>query len=122
MAVSITYEVTSTAPGPGTYCVEFRVQAAVDIDPAIFVFDTEYGAFTGVATPYDLQTWPVGQAAAQVAQVAYFRSTGVLRNLPTVDKAQYFESYTQSRILRLQTNWQGVVDGFVGTETVTVPE
>lgn len=121
MTVSITYEVITTTPRANEYYVEFRVTSATDIDPAIFVFDVEYGAFTGVASPFDMQTWPVGQGEAQTQEKAYFRAPGVIRNLPFVDRAEYFEAYTKSRIKLLQEQYQEIVDGFLGEETVTTP-
>lgn len=122
MTVSITYEIVKTTPRADAYYVEVQVLSATDIEPQIFVFDVEHQAFTGVATVYDMRVFPSSRDAAIAANLAYFRAVGVVKNFQRIDQAEYFSSYTESRIKLLQEGWQVTRDGFVADETVTVPE
>lgn len=121
MTVSITYEIVTTTPRADAYYVDVRVLSATDIEPQIFVFDVEHQAFTGVATVYDMRVFPSSRDAAIAQNLAYFRATGVVKNFQRIDQAEYFDSYTRSRIKKLQEDWQVVRNGFLDTETVTVP-
>lgn len=121
MSVLITCEYTKSIAGPKEYLVEAKVIDATGIELDIFVFATESDRFVSVATPYDMQAWPVGRAAALAAGKMHFRARGVLRSNLTVASAEYFLSVTQSRVRMLQSAWTAVVDQYPSTEIITVP-
>jgi hypothetical protein len=97
--------------------VEFRVVDVQNIEAAIFVFDSQYQGFTGVATPFDMRTWPV----VPDSNIMSFRASGVLRTYPTIEEAEYFIAVTQGRIVALQEAWQTYIDSFEEHTVVVLP-
>lgn len=112
----ITYEIKQTMPSSNTYTVDVQVLDAVGIEPAIFVFDSEYMGFTGVATVYDMLTWP---ATRDVALMSY-RATGVVRTFTSITDAESFVVITKARILDLENAWSTYTASFVAEEIVEV--
>lgn len=115
--VHITYTIDQTIPAPDAYTVEFRVIDAQNIDSAIFVFDSAYQGFTGVATPFDMRTWPV----VPDINLMSFRAPGVLRTYPTIEEAEYFINVTKGRIVALQEAWQTYLSDFEEHTVVVLP-
>lgn len=115
--VHITYTIDQTIPAPNAFTVEFRVIDVQNIESAIFVFDSAYQALTGVATVYDMLTWP----AIRDANLMSFRASGVVRTYPTIAEAEYFIAVTQGRITALQEAWQTYLDTFEDHTVVVLP-
>jgi hypothetical protein len=116
-AVHITYTIDQTIPAPNAFTVEFRVIDVQNIDAAIFVFDSAYQAYTGVATPFDMRTWP----AVRDANLMSFRAPGVVRTYATIEEAEYFIDVTKGRIAALQEAWQTYLNDFEAHTVVVLP-
>lgn len=115
--VRLTYVVKPVVVSEDAYTVEFQVLDAEYIEPAIFVFDSNYSAFTGVATPYDMLTWPV----AQNPDLMSFRAIGVVRTYTSIEDAEAFIAVTRGRIESLRLGWQAYLDAFPSEYTVVTP-
>lgn len=115
--VTITYEIQQTTPAPDVFTVSIQVLDAVNIDRQIFVFDSVYQAFTGVATVYDMRTWPT----VLDPNLMSFRAYGVVRNFATIDEATAFTAYTRSRIEDLRIGWQTFLDAYPEDTVVVTP-
>jgi hypothetical protein len=118
MTVSLTYNITQVPVSDGTFTATFEVIDAVDISRAIFVFDSGTLEFTGVATIYDMRTWP----AERDTDYMSFRALLLTKSYPTLDEASAFVAYTRGRIESLRAAWQTYLDSFVETITVVTPE
>lgn len=119
MPTTLTYTVTQTSPAPGEYQVTFVVIDAVGISRHVFVFDSQYQAFTGVATPYDMRVWP------DVRDLNYmsYRAPTLQRTYATIEEAEEFAVYTRARLATLRTEWEQYNDDFESITTyVTPPE
>lgn len=117
MTVEITYQVTKSFPSAEVFQVDIECLSATDIERAIFVHDSEHQLFTGVATVYDMRTWP----GAVDTDLMSYRATTVSRTFTTMVSAESFAVYTEARIEQLRRNWQAYLDAFPLTEVVTVP-
>lgn len=117
MTVNITYTIDQTIPAPNAYAVTFQVIDAQGIDTQIFVFDSQYQGYTGVATPYDLRTWPI----IPDSNLMSFRAAGVVRTYTTIEDAEYFITVTKGRIAALRAAWQVYTDEFVANTVVVLP-
>lgn len=115
--VHISYNVDSTIPSAEAYTVRFTVIDAQNIDAQIFVFDSAYERFTGVATPYDMRTWPV----VKDTNLMSYRQAEVTRSYTTIEDAEHFRAVTIGRINALREAWQLETDGFVDSVIVTIP-
>lgn len=116
MTVQITYDLTKQID-VDLYTVTFTVIDAQQIERGIFVVDSASLEFTGVATVYDMITWP----ADLDENLMSYRSAVVSRSFPSLEQANSFDMYTRGRILRLQREWQEYLDGFPAEETIQVP-
>lgn len=117
----IRYEIKEEIAGTEQYPVRVEVLDAQYIESAIFVFDVEHQAFIGVATPFDMITYPATREAAQEANLDYFRASGVLRTFDTISSATDFSTITASRIESLRRDWQTYLDNFESTVVITTP-
>ena len=116
MTVQITYDLTKQID-VDLYTVTFTVTDAQQIERGIFVIDSASLEFTGVATVYDMITWP----AELDEDLMSFRSAVVSRSFTSLTQANSFDMYTRGRILRLQREWQEYLDGFPAEEIVQIP-
>lgn len=116
--VTLTYEIRQTTPAPDVFTVEFQVVDAQNIDRSIFVFDSARQAFTGVATVYDMRTWP----SSVDPDLMSFRAYGVVRNFATIDEAEAFTAYTRARIEQLREGWQVFLDSYADDTIVVTPQ
>lgn len=120
--VSIQYEVQQDLPEQGVVRVQMQVLSAENIDLEIFVHDVQYGAFTGVATLYDMTNFPRTKAEAVAAGLSYFRALGTIHLFDDVSIAEQFVAVTKSRIETLRQDWQVYLDRFTTTQIITTPE
>lgn len=118
MTVSLTYTITQAPVSDGSFTATFEVVDAIDISRAIFVFDSGTLEFTGVATVYDMRTWP----AERDPDYMSYRALLLTKSYPTLDETAGFVAYTRGRIESLRAEWQTYLDSFVETLTVVTPE
>lgn len=109
-------QVRSTEDGP-IYRVTTSVINTEGIDRNIFVFETDTQDFKHVATPFDMNNYPAGLAAAQSGGDKYYRKevadVGYGDNVALADAAA---TYTLSRIKLLADQYGPVVEEFEGSE------
>ncbi len=115
---SITYEIRQTIPSSGSYTATFEVLTAANIPEEIFTFDSGTQLFTGVATVYDLNVWP----AVRDTDLMSYRSATVTRTYQTMEAVEHFIGVTRGRIESLRIDWQGYLDVFEQSETISTPE
>lgn len=120
--VNIQYEITRSLPASGVYAVEFRVTSADNIERELFVFDTQYQAFVGVATVYGMNNYLPSRDQAIAAGLDFFRAIGVVRTFTTIADADSFVSVTRSRLEALRREWQQYVDDYPTYTIVVTPE
>ena len=118
MTVSITYSITQTPTASNSFTAVFEVLDATNIQREIFVHDSGTLEFTGVATVYDMRTWP----AARDSDFMSYRASTLVRSYDTLDEALTFVAYTRGRIETLRIEWQLYNDAFVASLIVTTPE
>jgi len=119
-SVTIKAQFIREIPEDNVYRVKVDIIDVTNIDFDVLVFTVEDGVFSHVATVYDLETYPAGQAAADAANVAFFRDRGVIANFSNVRDATGFETVTANRLKILAVSWGSVGDAFVGSEIITV--
>ena len=118
--VEIKSQFVRSIPSEGVYRFQLDIIDAVNIDFDVLVFDTEHDRFRHVASVYDLESFPVGKASAQLLGVAYYRGRGAQISFGTVKDALGFETITRGRFKVLAVAWAAIVDEFPGIEIVTV--
>lgn len=118
MTVSITYNIANRIPNATDFTVTFEVIDAVDIAREIFVHDSGTLEFTGVATLYDMRTWPGERDTGYMS----YRASTVTSTFPTLDLATAFVAYTRGRIESLRIGWQQYRDAYVEDVTIVTPE
>ena len=111
---------TRTIPTANSYRVTFEVVSASNIEPAVFVFDTEHGRFSHVAMVYDMENYPVGQALAEYNGILFYRSPYGFVEYTELSQAIYFENVTKTRLKILSDAWSRVTDVFSGTTVYDV--
>lgn len=120
MTVNITAQFRRSIPEDSVYRINLDIMDVQNIEFDVLVFEVESGNYSHVATVYDMETYPAGQAAAVAAEVAFFRDRGAVLNFSDVQDATDFETVTTSRLKTLAVDWNTVISDFSGTETVTV--
>lgn len=119
-SVTIKAQFIREIPEDNIYRVKVDIIDVTNIDFDVLVFTTEDSVFSHVATVFDLETYPAGQAAAAAGNLTFFRDRGVVANFSNIRDATGFETVTQNRLKTLAVSWGSVGDAFVGTEIVTV--
>lgn len=120
MTVSIKAQIRRSIPSDGVYKVQVDVIDVVNIDFDVLTFNTETGEFVNVATVYDLETYPVGQSAAQSQNKPFFRGRGMFANYSSLLAATNFADVTEQRLKQLAVDWGVVTDDFAAEEIITV--
>lgn len=118
--VTIKAQIVRSIPQDGVYQVKVDVIDVVGIDFDVLVFTTEDGNYSHVASVYDLETYPAGQAAAAAANLPFFRDRGVTAIFNNIRDATGFETVTENRLKILAVAWNSIVEAFSGSEIVTV--
>jgi hypothetical protein len=121
MASSITHTQVRSNPSPSVYRVVDTVTASVVIDDAVFIYVVSNSAYDHVATVNDMQTFPDTRAQAVTDNKAYYRQNTVTKDMTDITTAQEFAGMLVSRMTSLATDYDSVVNAFVGTTTATLP-
>lgn len=118
--VEIKAQFVRSLPAEGVYRIKVDIIDIVNIDFDVLVFDTEHDTFSRVCSVYDLESFPVGKAAAATAGLAYYRGRGVEIDYFSINSATEFQSVTTNRLKLLAVAWSSIVDAFEGTAIVSV--
>jgi len=120
MAVSVTHtQVRSVQPGP-LYRVQDTCTAGVGIEKEAFVFAVLDDSFQHVATVDNMLNLPNTKAAAQLANLDYYRDDVVVRDHTSLSLAEDFAATINARLKSLVVQYDVAVNAFVGTTTSTV--
>lgn len=118
MTVTIKTTVDRSIPSDNTFKVTFTVIDVVGIDFEVFVFDTEHGTFSRVASVYDMEVYPTSQSEAVSSELAYYRSKTVEKSFDTVNAAVNFETVTKNRLNTLADGWDTAANNFDSDTTI----
>jgi hypothetical protein len=118
--VEIKAQFIRSIPQEGVYRLQLDIIDVVNIDFDVLVFNTEHDTYSRVATVYDLETYPVGKAAAGTANAAYYRGRGAQLNYLTIRDATGFEFITRDRLKILAVAYASIVDAFSGTSYANI--
>lgn len=119
MTVSIKTTVDRSNPSNDVFTVKITVIDVVGIEFDVFVFDTEAGTFSRVASVYDMEAYPVSQAKAVLLNSPYYRIRVAEKSFDTIDAALDFETVTKNRLNILAEVWDAAVNDFT-TDTSTI--
>lgn len=122
MATTITIQaqIVRSLPLDGVFRVNVDIIDVTNIEFEVLVFTTEDSEFSHIATVFDMETYPAGQAAAAAANLTFFRDRGVEANFSTLRDATGFEQVTESRLKILAVATGTVINAFSGSEIITV--
>ena len=120
MTVQIKTQFVRDIPSEGVYRVKVDVIDVVDIDFDVLVFTTDDAQFSRVASPFDMETYVVGQTAANSANQVFFRGRGAELSFPSVLDATTWADITEQRLKQLAVDWEIFTSEFAGTEIITV--
>ena len=119
-SVTIKTQYIREIPSDNVYRVKVDILDVTNIDFDVLVFTTEDSVFSHVATVFDLETYPAGQAAAAAGNLTFFRDRGVVANFNNIHDATGFETVTANRLKTLAVAWGSVGDAFTGSDIITV--
>ena len=85
--VTIKAKIVRSIPSDGLYQVQLDILDTTNIDFDVLVFTTEDSIFSHVASVFDLETYPIGQAAAALANLTFFRGRGTVASFSTIRDA-----------------------------------
>lgn len=106
--VEIKVRIARTLPREGVYQVDVDIIDAVNIDPALLVFQEGSDTFNHVATVYDLETWPTQPSPNK----AFYRGRGAKVFYNELNHALSFETITKDRLNIVAQQWQTIIGGF----------
>jgi len=118
--VEIKAQFVRSLPSEGIYRVQVDIIDVVNIDFDVLVFSTAHSTFSHVATAYDLETYPVGYAAAHTANLPFFRGRGTQVSYTSIRDATGFESISRARMKILAVSWASITEAFSGTEIASI--
>jgi hypothetical protein len=116
--VTIQAQITRSIPSDSVYQVQIDIIDVTQIGFDVLVFTTEDSAFSHVASVFDMETYPIGQAAGAAANLTFFRGRGATVSFSTIRDATGFEQVTEGRLKILAVAWNSIVTAFSGTEIV----
>jgi hypothetical protein len=103
----------------GTYAVTSSITYSEGIDSNLFVYNTDTQAYSHIAFPYDMNTYPVSLEPAQVAGSSYYRVASNEKIFADVVKAEEFALYVRTRINWLVTQYVAECSAFESTINYT---
>jgi hypothetical protein len=92
------------------------------LDRNIFVYETETGLYSHVATVWDMNQWPVSQYAAQQESKDYYREDNATLEYPVATIASDAADYLTERVQFLAAQSEIVDTEFSGSETIVIDE
>lgn len=104
------------------YEVVTTIEYIEGLDRNIFVYETETGEYSHVATVWDMAEWPASQREAQLDFKNYYRDDSATVSYPVPSVARDAAAYIQSRVQSLAAQSVVSEDAFVGSETITIDE
>lgn len=116
---SLTHTQTCSVLG-GLYRVSSAITDATDVPEGVFVFATDSGEFSRVASVSDLMNLKPSRAEAQGAHAEYYRLPTVTRDFAALTIAREFATMVTSRLPPLVRGYTEATDNFVGSTTTVV--
>jgi hypothetical protein len=98
MTIVVEFTQTKTVLEGPLYKVSNVVNYVENIQPEIFVHNTETQEFEYVATLYDMDEYPNSLQGAIDADKNYYRSPSAEKTYDTLTTAQEFEAHVYSRV------------------------
>jgi len=121
MSAAVTLRQTKTIdPGP-LYVVKNEIISSTDIQPELFVHEVQTGAFSHVATVWDIQHYPTTEAEAIAESLPYYLSATGTRSYSVLRDAVLFEGYVVGRLRSLLRDYDIAVNEFEGVVETDIP-
>jgi hypothetical protein len=98
------------------YVVNFEVEASNGIDRELFVLRRDDGAFSHVATVFDLNTYPNDPAQAEANRSDFYRVASVEFSFSSAEQAVGMTSDVKLRLQSVNTLWSHVSGIIFGVE------
>jgi hypothetical protein len=120
MNVSITLsQVQSIIDDQGTpkYRVANQISATENLTLALFVNDVDPDAYSHIASPYDLESYPEDRNAAIDAGLDFYRRSDATRDFTALDEALYFAAVVRQQLAYLAPATAETADAFPSTTT-----
>jgi hypothetical protein len=118
-AVRIEVDQQRTLQDGPVYRVKTQVEYAENIEPEIFVFNTETAEFSHVAVAFDMTEYPVSRDEAESEGKVFYRAIEATVEYPSVAVAAAAAAYTKLRIQQLASEYATANDSFVGSDKST---
>lgn len=115
------YQEKSVIEGP-LYQVVTSVKYVSGIDRNIFVYETETGIYSHVATVWDMAQWPSTQREAQLNLKDYYRDDSSTVTYPVASIAADAAVYIEDRVRFLAAQSEISDTEFEGSETIIIDE
>lgn len=116
MAVSISYDEVRAAPA-GQFDLSYAVTATTDIPEEIFLYNATSSEFERVCLPTDFG-FPT---AADPLNYAFYRQSSVALSFTEYASAEKAQTGIRADIATLADDYQLGIDGWAGTDSITVP-
>ena len=120
MTVSITLSQVQTIiddAGTPKYRVANLISGAEGISLALFVNDVDPDAYSHIASPYDLESYPEDRNAAIDAGLDFYRRPDATKDYVSVDEALHFAAVVRQQLAYLAPATADVADAFPSTNT-----